>query len=241
MHMYKSVVIVGSNGGIGSGLIHEIHRQMPDAIIHALARKKINTPLTNVIDYCVDFEQESAIAEVRDQIIAHGAIDCMIVATGILHNASVKPEKTLRQLNYQQLQTIFATNTFLPIIIAKHFIPHLSQEINSAFCVLSARVGSIGDNHLGGWYAYRASKAALNMLIKTASIETARTNKKAIIAGLHPGTVETRLSQPFLARVDQDKYFSTEKAAKQLLQVISKLNIDDTGLVFDWKGEQVEP
>ena len=241
MHMYKSVVIVGSNGGIGSGLIHEIHRQMPGVTIHALARKKIDTPLNNVIDYCVDFEKESAIAEVRDQIIAHGAIDCMIVATGILHNASVKPEKSLSQLNYQQLNTIFAANTFLPVIIAKHFIPHLSQENTSVFCVLSARVGSISDNRLGGWYSYRASKSALNMLIKTASIETSRTNKKAIIAGLHPGTVETRLSQPFLARIDQDKYFSTEKAAKQILQVISKLNIDDSGLVFDWKGEQVEP
>ena len=239
--MYKSVVIVGSNGGIGAALIKELSSQMPKTTIHALARKSITTPLPNVIDYSVDFEQEHAIEQVRNEITKHGKIDCMIIATGLLHNASVKPEKTLKQLNYQQLQMVFAANTFLPAILAKYFIPHLCNVDRSVFCMLSARVGSISDNRLGGWYAYRASKAALNMLIKTASIETLRTNKKAIIAGIHPGTVNTALSEPFLTRVDEDKYFSTDTAAKQLLKVINQLKSEDSGLVFDWKGELIDP
>lgn len=239
--MFKSVVVVGSNGGIGAALIKQLSSQMPDVIIHALARKPIITDLPNVIDYCVDFEQESAIEHVRDQITQHGLIDCMIIATGLLHNASVKPEKTLKQLSYQQLQMVFAANTFLPAILAKYFIPHLSNVDRSVFCILSARVGSISDNSLGGWYAYRASKAALNMLIKTASIETARTNKKAIIAGLHPGTVNTPLSQPFLGRIDNAKCFSPDRAAEQLLDVIHQLKSSDNGAVFDWKGQKIEP
>ena len=238
--MFKSVVVVGSNGGIGAALIKQLSSQMPEATIHALARKAITSSLPNVIDYCVDFEQENAIEQVRDRITQHGAIDCMIIATGLLHSANVKPEKTLKQLDYQQLQTVFAANTFLPAILAKYFIPHLSKAYRSVFSILSARVGSISDNRLGGWYAYRASKAALNMLIKTASIETARTNKKAIIVGLHPGTVETQLSQPFLGKVDDAKCFSPDLAAKQLLKVIHQLKSSDTGAVFDWKGELIE-
>lgn len=238
--MFKSIVVVGSNGGIGAALIKQMHREMPEATIHALARKAINSALPNVIDYCVDFEHEPAIAQVRNQITQHGAIDLMVVATGLLHSEQVKPEKTLKQLDYAQLHTVFAANTFLPAMLAKHFIPHLSKANRSVLCMLSARVGSISDNRLGGWYAYRASKAALNMLIKTASIETARSNKQAIIVGLHPGTVETGLSQPFLGRVDEAKCFSPNIAAKQLLQVIEQLEVSDSGLIIDWKSEKIE-
>ncbi len=239
--MFRSVVIVGSNGGIGAALIKQLSSQMPEATIHALARKAITSSLPNVIDYCVDFEQEHAIEQVRDRVTQHDAIDCMIIATGLLHSAKVKPEKTLKQLDYLQLQAVFEANTFLPAMLAKYFIPYLSKANRSVFSILSARVGSISDNRLGGWYAYRASKAALNMIIKTTSIETARTNKKAIIVGLHPGTVETPLSQPFLGRVDDAKCFSPDLAAKQLLQVINQLKRSDTGAVFDWKGEQIKP
>lgn len=239
--MCKSIVVVGSNGGIGAALIKQMRCEMPEATIHALARKATESDLPNVIDYCVDFEHEPSIEQVRDVIVQHGTIDLMVIATGLLHSEEVKPEKTLKQLDYAQLHTVFAANTFLPAMLAKYFIPHLSRANQSVFCILSARVGSISDNRLGGWYAYRASKAALNMLIKTASIETARSNKQAIIVGLHPGTVETALSKPFLGRVDEAKYFSPSIAAKQLLHVIKQLEVSDTGLIFDWKSEQIKP
>lgn len=125
--------------------------------------------------------------------------------------------------------------------MAKHFIPKLAKDTKSVFAAISARVGSISDNQLGGWYAYRASKAALNMFIKTASVETKRLNPNAVIVGVHPGTVDSHLSEPFQARVPQGKLFTPEYSAEKLIEVFDSLNMEDSGKCFAWDGKEIIP
>jgi NAD(P)-dependent dehydrogenase (short-subunit alcohol dehydrogenase family) len=132
-------------------------------------------------------------------------------------------------------------NTVVPALVAKYFLPKLSKTNRSVFAALSARVGSISDNRLGGWYAYRASKAALNMIIKTAAIEMQRVNKHAIVVGLHPGTVDSALSKPFQARVPEDRLFTPAYAADRLITVLGQLQPADTGQCWDWQGLPIQP
>ena len=149
------------------------------------------------------------------------------------------PEKSLRELSAANLERNFLANTIGPALVAKHFLPKIQRNKRALFVALSARVGSIADNRLGGWYAYRASKAALNMLIKTTSIEIARSHKQAIVVGLHPGTVDTNLSKPFQKHVPSDKLFSANYSAKKLVSVLERLSAEDSGKVFAWDGSEV--
>ncbi|MEO6361030.1 MAG: SDR family NAD(P)-dependent oxidoreductase, partial [Sphingomicrobium sp.] len=153
----------------------------------------------------------------------------------------VRPEKTYRDLSQSALMRYFAVNAVGPALIAKHFLPLLPKDEPSVFAALSARVGSITDNRLGGWYGYRSSKAALNMLIKTLAIELARTRPLAICVGLHPGTVDTKLSKPFQKNVGPDRLFSTARAACQLIDVLDHLTPAQSGNCFAWDGKQIAP
>lgn len=149
------------------------------------------------------------------------------------------PEKTWRDLSGEAMARVFATNTIAPSLIAKHFLPLLPRSGRSVFAVLSARVGSISDNRLGGWYSYRASKAALNQIIKTASIELARTRPEAICLGLHPGTVDTTLSKPFQTNVARGKLFTPQMSASYLLEVIGNAAPVQSGSLLAWDGSVV--
>ena len=151
------------------------------------------------------------------------------------------PEKSLRDLSSDKFHRIFEVNTITPALIAKYFLRKLNKEKTSIFTALSARVGSISDNQLGGWYAYRASKAALNMIIKNAAIEVARENKKAIIVGLHPGTVDSDLSKPFQGHVADKNLFTPEYSAEKLLKVLEDLSPEKTGKCFAWDGKEILP
>ena len=133
----------------------------------------------------------------------------------------------------------YQINAIGPALVAKHFLPLLATDRKAVFAALSARVGSIGNNRLGGWYAYRASKAALNMILKTLSIELARRNPSAICVGLHPGTVDTRLSGPFQRGVPGDKLFSPHRSAPCLLKVINALSPGQSGRVLAWDGKPI--
>ena len=137
------------------------------------------------------------------------------------------------------MATAFRLNTTGPALVAKHFLPLLARDRKAAFAALSARVGSIEDNGLGGWYAYRASKAALNMAIKTLSIELARRYPLALCVGLHPGTVDTALSKPFQAGVPQERLFSPAQSARHLLSVLDELTAEDSGKLFAWDGRRI--
>jgi NAD(P)-dependent dehydrogenase (short-subunit alcohol dehydrogenase family) len=165
----------------------------------------------------------------------------VIVATGILYENKIMPEKSLRDLSAEKFLRLFEVNTILPALVLKHFIPRLNRENRSVFAALSARVGSISDNKLGGWYAYRASKVALNMIIKNAAIEIHRKNKQAIIVGLHPGTVDSNLSKPFQSNVPDGKLFTPDYSVKMLLEVLSNLTSESSGRCFSWEGKEVEP
>ena len=151
-----------------------------------------------------------------------------------------KPE-TIKALDAQTMLDIYEANAVIPSLIAKHFIPKLPHQTYNTFAALSARVGSITDNQLGGWYSYRAAKAALNMLIKTASIEAKLFHKNSIVVGLHPGTVDSFLSKPFQKNVKADKLFTPQFAANALIDVIAGLNIADSGQCLAWDGEHIEP
>jgi len=136
---------------------------------------------------------------------------------------------------------VFAVNTTGPALVASALLDALPREGKSVFAALSARVGSISDNRLGGWHAYRASKAALNQIIRTCSIELTRKRRDALIVGLHPGTVETGLSEPFRDNVPDGKLFTPDYSAERLLNVIDTLTPEQSGRCFDWQGEEVLP
>lgn len=234
----KNIAIIGASGGLGAAFVSAFADD-PTNTVYGFSRSKIESHFTNVSASYIDFADEPSIQQAAEQSAQHGPLDSVIIATGMLHGSDLMPEKSLRDLSAENFQRIFMANTIGPALVAKHFFPKLRPKQRSVFAALSARVGSIGDNRLGGWYAYRAAKAALNMLIKTASIEVARRQADAIVVGLHPGTVDTPLSQPFQQRVPSDKLFSTEYSANRLIAVLNGLSTDDSGKVFAWDGSEV--
>jgi NAD(P)-dependent dehydrogenase (short-subunit alcohol dehydrogenase family) len=183
----------------------------------------------------VDICDKNMIAAAAQQ--AGNQLDLVIVATGFLHNQSHQPEKSLRQIEPGHLIQSFMINAMGPALVMKYFLPRLARRRRSIFAVLSARVGSIADNQLGGWYSYRASKAALNQLVKTASVELARTNPSAICLALHPGTVETALSAPFHKTSLQVR--SPDEAARDLLAVLENAGPGQSGTFLDYAGTPI--
>ena len=161
----------------------------------------------------------------------------LVVATGFLHGDQGQPERSFNHLDAGYLQHVFAINAIGPALVMKHFLPLLPKSGRCVAGFLSARVGSIGDNALGGWYGYRASKAALNQLVKTASIELTRRNKESVCVALHPGTVDTALSQPF-AKTGL-KVRPPEEAAGDLLRVLARLTPSDSGCLVDHHGQRL--
>ncbi len=215
-------VVVGANGGIGGAFVDLLR---PRGEVIALGRADL------------DLTDPASIAAAADAI--DGPLDLVIVATGILHDATGGPEKSLRDLDAGRLTHAFAVNAIGPALVAAAFLPKLRTDRKTAFVALSARVGSIGDNRLGGWYGYRASKAALNQLLRTAAIEHARRAPLGVVAALHPGTVDTRLSAPFQRRVAPAKRFTPAFSAGALLGVIDGLTPADSGGFFAWDGAAV--
>jgi len=235
------VAVIGASGGIGEAFIAHLNAAPNVTKIYALSRQG-NTPSGGKITPLkLDLTDSASIETAAAHIKTEGGLDAVITATGILHDqdANVAPEKSLRDINADNFAHIFAINTTGPALIMKHFLPLLPREGKSVFAALSARVGSISDNQIGGWYAYRASKSALNMLIKNASIEFGRRFKHAAIIGLHPGTVNTGLSEPFQGNVPEHKLFSPEYATEKMLTVLNSVTTEQTGLCLDYAGEVV--
>jgi len=219
-------VVVGASGGIGRALLEHLEGQACFSATIGLGRG--TRPVLELTD-------ESSIARsarhVRQLV---GEVRLVIDATGFLHREQVMPEKSWRDLDTAQMAQAFAVNAIGPALLMKHFLPMLPLKGRSVFATLSARVGSIGDNRLGGWYSYRASKAALNQLVRTAAIELARKRPAAICVAVHPGTVATPLSAPFtMSGLDIQK---PAEAAKNLLDVIEHLPTSANGCFFDHRG-----
>jgi NAD(P)-dependent dehydrogenase (short-subunit alcohol dehydrogenase family) len=231
----KRCVVVGAAGGIGGAFVEALCAMPGVGEVHAVSRTRPSALPAGAIWHEADILDENSLSAVAAEI--GGELDLVIVATGMLHADGVAPEKDWRELNAEVLARVMAVNAIGPALVLKHFAPMLPRSGRSVLAVLSARVGSISDNRLGGWYAYRASKAALNQIIRTFSIELARKRPQAIAVGLHPGTVDTGLSAPF--RGTGAQRLTPAQSAAHLLGVIAGLEREDGGRVFDWKGERV--
>ena len=233
-------VIIGASGGIGGAFTQQLVQQPNTQIVHALSRSGQTFSHPNVQAGSIDLTDEDSIAAAARQVAEHGAPDLVIVATGLLSNgAELRPEKSLRQQTASAFEQVFAINTFGPGLVAKHFLPIMPKSGRAVFAALSARVGSISDNRMGGWHAYRASKAALNMLIRNYAIEQARRNPDFVAVSLHPGTVDTDLSKPFQSGVPDKQLFTPDQSAAYLLRVIERLTAEDSGKAFDWAGKEI--
>lgn len=227
-------VVFGASGGIGAALAVALREQTNLGQVETVSRG-------GDTDHHCDYHNEADLKATAAAIGARGPVHLVIVATGILHGEGIAPEKTWKAIDADVMAEVFAINTIVPTMIAKHMLPVLAKDRRAVFAALSARVGSISDNRLGGWLSYRSSKAALNMALKTLSIELARVNKNAMILGLHPGTVETGLSQPFRGNVPDGKLFAPIHAAQQLLGTIDQAPPDSSGTVLAYDGTRILP
>jgi len=234
-------VVIGASGGIGSALVAALAHSGTVRSVTALSRGPCPVGHPKVRPGSIDIEDEASIAAAA-ATCRGTAVRIVIVATGILHDgASLQPEKSTRDLDAARLARAFAVNAIGPALVIKHFAPLLPRTGKSVLAALSARVGSISDNRLGGWYGYRASKAALNQVLRTASIELARRWREAVVIGLHPGTVATGLSEPFRSGVAPERLFQPAYAASRLLAVLDDVQVADTGKLLAWDGKVVEP
>ena len=237
-----SVAVVGASGGIGAALVARLLERQNVASLVAMSRRVVTHQDPRVAHVAIDLRDESSIASAAQQARSKAPFDVVIIASGWLHDGgAARPEKRLADLNGENFRTAFAVNAIGPALLARELLPSMNRSRPSVFASMSARVGSISDNRLGGWYAYRASKAAHNMIIKTLAIESARSNPQCVVAGLHPGTVDTPLSRPFQRNVPDGKLFSSSFAAERLLEVIDGLEPDDSGGCFDWAGKPIAP
>lgn len=235
----RRVCVLGSSGGIGSALVAALERRGVEKI-YAGSRRATLARSPAVTSFTFDFADEASLEEAATTIAAEGPLDLILVATGLLHRANaVRPEKSMRQLDPASLAELFHVNSIGPAIAAKHFLPHLARDRRAVMAFLSARVGSIGDNRLGGWYAYRASKAAQNQLMRTFAIEWSRRNRLGCCLLLHPGTVDTALSAPFQKNVPPAKLFEPARAARQLLAIIAGATPADSGRFIAWDGQDI--
>jgi NAD(P)-dependent dehydrogenase (short-subunit alcohol dehydrogenase family) len=216
--------VIGATGAIGAAFVAQLQADPRCDTVFSLHRG--SSP-------ALDLADENSIAVAAESLREHGPFHLIIHAAGILHNKDFMPEKKLADLHYAQMHATFLVNTFGPAIVIRHFSKLLDKQ-RGVLAILSAKVGSIEDNRLGGWYSYRASKAALNMLIKTASIELKRQQPNTVVVALHPGTVSSGLSQPFRgAEIGRP----APQAAAEMLDVLNRLQPDDTGTFVTYSGE----
>jgi NAD(P)-dependent dehydrogenase (short-subunit alcohol dehydrogenase family) len=226
-------LVIGAQGGIGAALLHTLNareaQNKPFVAVQGLGRNSM--PALDLLD-------EGSIRNCAEQVAAGGIpVRLVIDATGFLHNAAWGPEKSWQQLDAAHMAHSFAINAIGPALVMKHFLPLLARDGKSVFATLSAKVGSIGDNRLGGWYSYRASKAALNQLVHTAAIELHRKNPQAVCVALHPGTVDTGLSSPFAKTGLEVR--TPDQAALRLLAVVDGLQPADNGGFLNHDGTRL--
>jgi NAD(P)-dependent dehydrogenase (short-subunit alcohol dehydrogenase family) len=237
------VLVAGASGGIGHALSEQVTRRFPDAALVRLARDTESLqPLTKpTLDVGFDIGSEQAIREAVALLPESQPVDWILVATGWLHDEQRLPEKSYKGLEADNLLYAYRINAVGPALLVKHLLPRMERGFPGRIGVLSARVGSISDNRLGGWHAYRASKAALNMLIRNYAIELARTMPSVAIVGLQPGTTDTALSAPFQRNVPPGQLQTTTFTAQQLIEVMTRLDCQDSGGLFDFEGLSFDP
>jgi NAD(P)-dependent dehydrogenase (short-subunit alcohol dehydrogenase family) len=243
----QQTLIIGADSNIAQAIAKQI-QQSPNIGLILISRylRNDSQPEDNMANRNItkitvkDYQPhtiEKTVLQITQQTLA--PITRVFICHGLLHNNCVQPEKRLEEFSASAFQQVITVNAITPMLWIQHLTPILAGNTATKIVVFSARVGSISDNHLGGWYSYRASKAALNMLLKTAAIELARRAKNIKIIAFHPGTTDTSLSKPFQKNVPSDKLFSCEFVAKQLLQIVEKTALDGEASYLDWQGKSI--
>ena len=235
---FRTAAVFGSTGAIGAALCHTLVEQGCDTV-HAGSRDGAKPQGPAIRPFAFDLNDEESI-EAAAGAMRDEPPELTIVATGVLTlPGGTGPERTYKRIDPDAMARMFGLNTIGPALIAKHMLPIMPRTRPFTFAALSARVGSIGDNGLGGWHSYRASKAALNMLIRNFALEIARTNQAGVVVCLHPGTVASALSAPFQSNLPEGQLTQPRDAAANLLDVLERLAPDDSGQVFDFEGKPV--
>ncbi len=242
-------LIVGGSRGIGLALVEALLADPQWACVTAASRSAAESAELKTLktrhgerlqSLALDVGSDASIEQAASALRArHPVLHLLINTAGLLHGEGLSPERRLADVQSDQLLRSYAINAVGPILVARYFQPLLSHDARAVLAALSARVGSISDNRLGGWYAYRAAKAAQNQLMRTAAIELARRAPRLICVSLHPGTVETGLSAPFRGNVAADKLFTPAFAAERLLAVIAGLSRESSGRFYAWDGREV--
>ena len=223
-------LVVGATGGLGRAFAD--HLESAGATVHRASR----SGGSGAGELKIDYDDPASIPAALEPI---ETLDIVIVATGLLHAGEAGPEKSIRALDADWMERNYRINAVGPLLVAQAALPKLRRDTKTVFAALSARIGSISDNRIGGWHSYRMAKAALNQGLRTVSIEHARRWPDSVVAGLHPGTVDTGLSKPFQKAVPEGKLFEADWSAGEMLKVLDGLKPSDTGNVFDYAGEQV--
>ncbi|WP_421223765.1 SDR family NAD(P)-dependent oxidoreductase [Aeromonas sp. 602293] len=238
--MSEGIVVIGASGGIGAALVtHWLAAGVGPviAISRQPAPAEASSPALHWL--CCDYSDEqmaTAVARIAELAPKPHRV---VICNGILHQGEIQPEKRLETINLDAMTRVYQTNALLPLRWISQLLPLFGRE-PCTLAVLSARVGSIGDNRAGGWYGYRASKAALNMLLKCAAIELARRAPGVKLLAFHPGTVDTQLSRPFHANVPAGNVQSPELVADHLINLMNRLQPDDELSFLDWQGKPIE-
>jgi len=251
MPLEGTSLVQGASRGIGLELVHQLLRNSSAGRVIATCRRPTEAAELKALASQqperlrvleLDVQHEDTIADAAVAVARETKeLRLILNVAGVLHGQDLRPEKKLEQIQPESLRQAFEVNAFGPLLLAKHFHRFLRHDKRSVFASLSARVGSISDNRLGGWYAYRGSKAAQNMFTKNISIELARIAPNAIVVGLHPGTVDTDLSKPFQRNVPEKQLLPPSKSVAALLGVIDSLDREDSGKVFDFRGNEITP
>jgi NAD(P)-dependent dehydrogenase (short-subunit alcohol dehydrogenase family) len=234
--MMGRVLIAGAGGGIGHAMVDSLICSGSASRVWALHRRPVSSTHPDVTWLQADVTDPSSLGEAADVIRDGGGLDALIVSSGMLHHGDLAPEKSLADLNADHLQRLYAVNAVGPLMVLKACRDLLRGSERPIVCFLSAQVGSIADNRLGGWYGYRMAKAALNMAVKTASIELSRQKPSPIVVAVHPGTTRTALSNRFVEKRRKPVATAAE-AAEQIVTLLEDLEPEDTGAFFDRTGE----
>lgn len=249
---YQHALVMGASGGIGLAIAHKLAADPAlQTLVLCAAHASASEPLRALQQACsarhvatllidTDISDETSLEALALALTAHRTpLDLVVNAAGLLHAPGLMPEKTVTQISAESMQRIFSVNAFGPMLLIKTLWPWLRAKQAVCFASLSARVGSIEDNQLGGWYSYRAAKAAQNQFLKTAAIELSRINPQSIVLALHPGTTDTALSQPYQANVRPEKLFTPAFVADSLVHIIEHASPADSGSFIAWDGKQI--
>ncbi|WP_371195396.1 SDR family NAD(P)-dependent oxidoreductase [Glaciecola sp. SC05] len=239
--MLAKVLVIGASGGIAQALISQLNGDAQVESLVTVSRQSFSPLSGKHSHHILDSNDESQIKAFSIEQKKAGLFTHIICCTGVLHSSggmTLKPEKRLEDMNGEQFAEYFKVNTVVPAMWIKHAVNLVNKE-GATITVFSARVGSISENQLGGWYGYRASKAALNMVVKTAAVEYKRRAPNTVLVCYHPGTVDTQLSKPFQSNVKPGKLFTAAFTAEQLIKHTIALDPEHSPYYLDWDGKAI--